>query len=143
MKKHKATFNGTAGNDYFAATNGNDFVFAGDGDDVIDDTYRTQDHDFYSGQAGDDFIFTNGGNDEIKGGTGDDTVEASNFQDFTFDGGFGNDTLDFQVRMGFSTNFSYPTADKTVIKITDDTTDEVVQKIVLVDVENVTWWMIG
>lgn len=143
MKKHRATFLGSEGNDVFTAINGDDFVYAGDGNDVIYDTDRTQDDDFYSGQAGDDFIFTNGGNDTIKGGTGADEVEAHNYQDFTFDGGFGNDSIRFQVLFGHSVDFNYPTDDKTVIKVIDDLTGDVVQKIVLESVENISWYMIG
>jgi Ca2+-binding RTX toxin-like protein len=143
MGKKRATFYGTSADDVFAAVHGDDFVYAGDGDDVIQDNGRSYDHDFYSGQEGDDFIFTHGGNDVLKGGTGSDTVEAHNQQDFTFDGGFGNDSIDFQVLIGHSVDFSYPDADKTVVKIIDDVTDDVVQKIVLTDVENITWYMVG
>lgn len=143
MKKHRAVFYGTSNDDVFAPVHGDDFVYAGDGNDTINDSGRTYDDDFYSGQGGDDLIFTNGGNDEIKGGTGNDSVSSWNIQDFSFDGGFGNDSIEFFVPENHGFDFTYPTEDKTVIKIFDNDTHDVLYKVTTWDVENFTLFGVG
>lgn len=143
MSKHRAVFYGTSSDDTFTAIHGNDFIYAGDGDDVIEDSGRSYDNDFYFGQGGDDLIFIHGGNDTIKGGTGNDRVNSGSTQDFSFDGGFGNDTLEFFMPEYHSYSFSYPDTDKTVIKVYNTETLDVLYKIVTWDVENFEIYGVG
>jgi hypothetical protein len=130
--------NGTAGDDTIAAFDGEDLVYAGDGNDVIHDGTLTWDDDIYYGQKGDDFIFVHGGNDQIFGGAGHDTVESNTLADFSFDGGFGQDEIDFYLPETWTFTLTNFEDERTVVKLYDADGD-LRQKITTHDVEVFNW----
>lgn len=141
-RHHRANFYGNDKDNVFAASAGDDTVYGYGGDDVIHDTDTGAD-DFYFGGQGNDTIYTDGGNDYIEGNTGNDLFISNNYVDFTIDGGFGNDLLDFQVLYGHEYTITDVSADKTVIKVFDEQTGDQTQKVVLFNVEDIDVWMIG
>lgn len=142
-KKHyRNVIVGTDASETFVASAGSDTVYGMGGDDVIYDTNSAAD-DFYFGGIGRDTIYTDGGNDYISGGAGRDTIISSNYVDFEVDGGSGNDVLEFQVRIGYEFSIRQPEDDKTVIKVFDEDTGALVQKVIAWNVEDVSIWMIG
>lgn len=113
-----------------------------DGNDHLADK-DTGSADVIAARKGDDFIFTHSGEDEVFGGAGDDFLEAHNFEDFRFDGGFGRDGIDFQIKFGCDFKINEIDSDRTVIRIIDAETHEVVQRIVLINVEDISWYSVG
>lgn len=141
-KKHKHYFYGDESDNLFAASSGSDTVYGYGGDDVIHDA-DTNAADAYFGGKGNDTIYTDGGYDLIEGRVGRDLVISNNYGDFFFDGGFGVDTLDFQVLSGHTLDITEVSDEKTVIKVFDEATGEQTQKVVLFNVEHIDWWMVG
>lgn len=140
MKKNRMNIiNGTNGNDVIAAVDGEDTVYAGDGNDIIRDGALTWDDDVYYGQKGDDFIFVVGGNDQVFGGAGNDTVESDTLADFSFDGGFGHDTLNFYLPTDWTFTVTNFDDERTVIKLYDNDDGDLRQKITTHDVESFVW----
>ncbi len=77
---------GGDGDDHLAGDEGNDNLFGEDGDDVL------------FGGAGDDVISDGQGADRVDGGDGDDRViAAADRADDDYQGGAGNDTLDYSA----------------------------------------------
>lgn len=95
-----------------------------------------------NGTKVDDFFIVADGYDLINGRKGDDRFVSDTLGDFKVDGGFGFDAFDFQALLDQSVMLN-EIKDKTVIKIFDDATDERIQKIVLIDIEDITWSLIG
>lgn len=132
------TIIGTTHNDVITAIDGENLVYADDGNDVIHDGALTWDDDIYYGQKGDDFIFVHGGNDQVFGGAGNDTVESNTLADFSFDGGFGQDELDFHLPETWTFIATEFDGERTVIKLYDAEGD-LRQKIATHDVEVFNW----
>lgn len=90
----------------------------------------------------DDYFVISSCVESVSGRKGDDFFVLDSRRDVRVDGGFGFDSFDFQALIGQTVTFN-EIDDKTVIKIFDDATNDQIQKIVLLDVENITWSMIG
>jgi Ca2+-binding RTX toxin-like protein len=82
---------GESGNDTLRGHAGNDLLLGGAGDDTMfggtenDEMWGGDGADFIDGEDGDDTIIGGGGDDELKGKAGNDT--------FSFQGGWGTDTV--------------------------------------------------
>ncbi|WP_417581802.1 calcium-binding protein [Pelagibacterium sp.] len=95
---------GGSGDDVLVGGEGDDLIFGNDGDDIVlgesGDDYLSggAGHDLISGGAGADVLSDGTGTDKVLGGEGDDIFIASaDMEDDIFDGGPGNDTLDFSA----------------------------------------------
>lgn len=78
---------------------------------------------------------------DVFGRKGDDFIILESTGDVRIDGGFGYDIFEFQVLIDQTVTFNDTFDDKTVIKIFEDGVQ--VQKIVLLDVEQIDWFMVG
>ena len=141
-KQRKHHFYGDERDNVFGSSSGSDTIYGYGGNDIIRDS-DTGAADAYSGGKGNDTIYTFGGSDLIKGGVGRDVVISTNHEDFFFDGGFGVDTLDFQVFVGHTLAIREVSDEKSVITVFDDATGAQIQKVSLFNVENIDWWMVG
>lgn len=88
-----------------------------------------------------DVLYVVDGVTDVFGRKGDDFIVCDTSDDFKVDGGFGFDTFEFQLFIGQDVTFNETDNDRTVIKIFES--GEQVQKIVLVDVEQIDWFMVG
>lgn len=93
------------------------------------------------GTAADDFIIVKSGTDHVFALGGDDVIRSSAVKDFKVDGGGGFDIFEFQLFEGQTLSSRDVNDEKTVVKIFDDGIQ--VQKIVIVDVEQIDWFMVG
>lgn len=89
------TVHGDAGNDTIDGGDGNDVLVAGTGNDVV---MGAAGNDHLFGNDGDDVLSDGAGEDRIEGGAGDDhVVAAADGADDVYDGGEGQDTLDYST----------------------------------------------
>lgn len=95
---------------------------------------------FY-GTNTDDFLIVNTGTTDVFARGGDDVIRSNTADDVKVDGGNGFDIFEFQLFAGQNFTMNETDADRTVIKIFED--GEQVQKIVLLDVEQIDWWMVA
>lgn len=85
------SLSGGAGDDQIDGDLGNDVLFGGDGADSL---YGGSGIDTLNGGAGGDTLTGAEGNDVLSGGAGDDALFGGSGDDlFTFDAGWGNDTI--------------------------------------------------
>lgn len=97
-----------------------------------------------NGTENDDFIFAFEGVGEVNARKGDDHIYLdSDYHDIIVDGGFGFDTFEFQTTDLQTVTFNQIDEEKTVIKVFDAETGNQMQKIVLLDIEQIDWSMIG
>lgn len=95
------------------------------------------------GTKNDDFLFVRDGIDRVFAKKGDDHIALDETRnDVKVRGGEGNDVFEFQLMSGQAMSIKDINDHKTVIKIFDDAGDRV-QKIVLFDVEQIDWYMLG
>jgi hypothetical protein len=78
---------------------------------------------------------------DVFGRKGDDRFIMEARDDVRIDGGFGHDTFEFQLFGGQTFTITETSDDRSVVKLYED--GEQVQKIVLLDVEQVDWFMVG
>jgi len=90
-----------------------------------------------NGTDRDDFIFVFDQFGQVTARKGDDRIQFASADDVRVDGGFGHDEFDFYYLSNQRMTLNEINDDKTVIKIRD--LDGDVQKIVLIDVEEITW----
>lgn len=89
------TLHGGEGNDILTGGDGDDALFGDEGDDVL---IGGNGDDLLVGGAGNDLIVDGQGADRVLAGEGDDVVVATpDAADDFYDGGLGNDLLDFSV----------------------------------------------
>lgn len=88
-----------------------------------------------------DTITIGDGVTDAFGRKGDDYFILDTTDDVRVDGGFGYDTFEFQLLVDQTFTISDTVDDRTVIKLFEG--GEQVQKIVLFDVEQINWFMIG
>lgn len=98
--------------------------------------------DFRHGTRGDDYFLIDVGG-ASSGLRGDDHFTLDTGRSVVVDGGFGHDTFEFQAFIGQSVVFNEIDSEKTVIKIFDDVTGDRLQKMALLDVEQIDWFMNG
>lgn len=94
-----------------------------------------------NGTDQDDIIMVISGACDYYGRKGDDHFILATTDDVRIDGGFGHDVFEFQLLIDQTATFSETSDDRTVIKIFEDGVQ--VQKIVLLDVEQIDWFMVG
>lgn len=93
------------------------------------------------GSSSDDTLIIDIGVKKALGRDGDDHFILRNDGNVRVDGGDGFDLFEFQLLVGQTFTTSEVTDEKTVIKIFDG--GEQVQKIVLIDIEQTDWFMVG
>jgi len=95
------SLDGGVGSDDISGGEGNDSLYGGDGyntisggagDDLIEGGYE---HEVIDGGEGDDTIYGGGGDNTLSGGDGDDLIHLYGVNSGRFNGGAGNDTIDF------------------------------------------------
>jgi Ca2+-binding RTX toxin-like protein len=104
------TVRGDAGNDTLDGGDGNDILAGGADNDVI---VAGAGCDCLSGDEGNDVLSDGAGQDTVNGGTGDDhVVAAADAADDTYDGGDGQDKLDYSTaRLSVTVDLERGTAD--------------------------------
>jgi Ca2+-binding RTX toxin-like protein len=108
-----------AGNDSLQGDAGNDTLDGGDGDDVLaggadnDVVVAGVGNDRLFGDEGNDVLSDGAGQDTVNGGTGDDhVVAAADAADDSYDGGAGQDKLDYSTaRLSITVDLGRGTAD--------------------------------
>lgn len=98
--------------------------------------------EYIIGTTADDFIYLRNDVTEAYGLGGRDTFICETNKDVSVDGGSGRDTFEFMSFSGQDVVFNEISTEKTVIKIFDENGDRL-QKMVLNDIEQIDWAMVG
>lgn len=94
-----------------------------------------------NGTDQDDVIAITTGACDYFGRKGEDHFILETHADVRVDGGFGHDVFEFHTSIDQTVTFGHTSDDRTVIKVFDCGCQ--VQKIVLLDVEQIDWFMVG
>ena len=97
----------------------------------------------YNGTSGNDYIVIENQFDQVNGRAGDDRFVFESENDCVIDGGFGFDVFEMQLFSYQDVVFNEINSEKTIIKVYDAETDDLIQKIVLWDIEQIDVFAVG
>ncbi|MFC3616178.1 hypothetical protein ACFORG_20750 [Lutimaribacter marinistellae] len=106
------SIDGSSGDDWLEGAGGNDTISGRGGNDRLE------------GEDGDDRLIAGGGDDTLRGGAGNDTLIAGDGEGYSeFDGGTGNDLIDFSGSGSGSFALAHFSLDTGVSIMVDGTSD--------------------